>query len=218
MNQRKVLLRSLDIALTAVLLLLMAIQVTGQFWHEWLGIAMTALTIIHHVLNRKYYTSVLKGKQNALRIFQLIINTLLLFSFALTAFSGMVMSRYTTPFLNGLITTSIVRRLHLAFSHWSFVLMGMHIGLHFGIITRKLPKKSIKIALCVIMSAISVVGLWLFFKAQMPEYMFFRLSFAFLDYTKAWWLVILENLVMLLSWAFAAYLISLILKLIKRKA
>ena len=50
----------------------MAFQVTEQFWHEWLGIAMTALTIIHHVLNRKYYTSVFKGKQNVLRIFQLM--------------------------------------------------------------------------------------------------------------------------------------------------
>ena len=47
--------------------------------------------------------------------------------------------------------------------------------------------------------------------------MFFRAAFAMLDYDKAWWLVILENLIMLLAWGFAAYLLSLVLKTFRRK-
>lgn len=54
------------------------------------------------------------------------------------------------------------------------------------------------------------IGLWLFLKSGIPDYLFFRVPFAFLDYEKPAGLVLLENLLMLLFWAFlgtvAAYL------------
>jgi hypothetical protein len=43
----------------------------------------------------------------------------------------------------------------------------------------------------------------------MTDYLFFRVPFAFLDYEKAGALVILENIVMLLFWAFAGTQCSL---------
>ncbi len=46
----------------------------------------------------------------------------------------------------------------------------------------------------------------------MLNYMLFKNPFAFLDYDKVWWLVLLENLAMLLAWAFAAYLLSIFLR------
>ena len=55
-------------------------------------------------------------------------------------------------------------------------------------------------------------GFYLFFRSDILNYMLFKNPFAFLDYSKAWWLVLIENLAMLLAWAFAAYLISLCLK------
>lgn len=209
--------RVVDVALTVILLLLMAFQVTEQFAHEWLGITMFALTIVHQILNRKFYASIFKGKYSLLRVFQLIVNILLLLSFLCTALSGMIMSRFAMPFMNGLLSASIVRQGHLAMSHWSFVLMGLHLGLHFGIITAKLKKGAVRIALGAVMSGISVYGFYLFLRANMLNYMLFKIPFAFLDYSKAWGLVILENLAMLLSWGFAAYLLSLFLRAIVRK-
>ena len=47
--------------------------------------------------------------------------------------------------------------------------------------------------------------------------MLFKNPFAFLDYEKAWWLVILENLAMLLAWGFSAYLLSLFLRSVTKK-
>ena len=44
------------------------------------------------------------------------------------------------------------------------------------------------------------LGLYLFIKGGMPDYLFFRVPFAFLDYDKAGWLVIIENLLMLSTW------------------
>lgn len=217
MKTKTIVKRIVDVALTVTLLLLMAFQVTEQFAHEWLGITMFALTIVHQILNRKFYASIFKGKYSALRVFQLIVNILLLLSFICTALSGMMMSRFATPFMNGIIPSSFARQVHLAMSHWSFVLMGLHIGLHFGIITSKIKNRPLKIALGAVMSGISVFGFYLFFKADMFSYMLFKTHFAFLDYEKAWWLVILENLAMLLAWAFTAYLLSLILRRVTKK-
>lgn len=194
------------------LLLLMAFQVTEQLAHEWLGITMFVLTIVHQVLNRKYYAAIFKGKYSPLRIFQLIVNILLLLTFVCTALSGMMMSRFATPFMNGILPSSIVRQGHLALSHWSFVLMGLHLGLHFGIVMSKLKNRTVKIILGTVMTGIAVYGFYLFFKSDMLNYMLFKNPFAFLDYDKAWGLVLLENLAMLLAWAFAAYLLSLFLR------
>ncbi len=204
-------------ALTVTLLLLMAFQVTEQLAHEWLGITMFALTVVHQILNRKFYSAIFKGRYNGLRVFQLIVNILLLLSFVCTALSGMMMSRFATPFMNGILPSSVVRQGHLALSHWSFVLMGLHLGLHFGIITSKLKKGAVRFALGAVMSVISVYGFYLFFKSDMLNYMLFKNPFAFLDYTKAWWLVILENLAMLPAWGYAAYLLSLFLRCVTKK-
>lgn len=209
--------RILDVVLTVALLLLMAMQVTGQLAHEWIGIAMFALVILHHILNRKYYSVIFKGKYTPLRGFQLTVNTLLLLTFICTPITGMMMSRYATPFMNGLISSSLVRQIHLALSHWSFVLMGIHLGLHFGIVTAKLPKKAVRIAAGIVMGGISAYGFYLFFRSGYTDYMFLKNQFVFLDYAKAWWLVLVENLAMLLAWGFAAYLLSLVLKEMKKK-
>ncbi len=215
--KKNIIKRVVDVALTVTLLLLMAFQVTEQFAHEWLGIAMFALTIVHQILNRKYYAAIFKGRYSPLRVFQLVVNILLLLSFVCTALSGMMMSRFATPFMNGILPSSIVRQGHLAMLHWSFVLMGLHLGLHFGIMTAKLKKRTVRIVLGVMMTGISAYGFYLFFKANMLNYMFFKNPFAFLDYEKAWWLVLLENLAMLLAWAFAAYLLSLFLRSVTKK-
>ena len=217
MKSNTIIKRVIDIALTVTLLLLMAFQVTEQLAHEWLGITMFVLTIVHQLLNRKYYAAIFKGRYSPLRVFQLIVNTLLLLSFLCTALSGMMMSRYATPFLNGILPSSVVRQGHLALSHWSFVLMGLHLGLHLGIIVSRLKNKTVRIVLGIVMTGISVYGFSLFFSSDILKYMLFKNPFAFLDYTKAWWLVLLENLAMLLAWAFAAYLLSLILRKITRR-
>lgn len=209
--------RIIDAALTVALLLLMAFQITEQQAHEWIGIAMFALAILHHVLNRKYDAAFFKGKYTPLRVFQLVVNTLLLLTFICTPLSGMMMSRFATPFMNGILSSSVVRQGHLALSHWSFVLMGMHLGLHFGMVTTKLPKGAARVALGAVMGGFSVYGFYLFFRTNIFDYMFFKVSFAFLDFSKPWWLVILENLAMLLAWGFAAYLLSLFLKAIMKK-
>ena len=198
----KIIKRIVDAAMTVLLLCLMAYQVTGEEAHEWIGIGMTALVIIHQILNRKWYGALLRGKYSLYRGVTTILNILLLLSFIITAFCGMSMSSYAVPFLYGMARVSFVRRMHLSMSHWSFVLMGLHLGIHIPVITAGLkPKKAAKVVLSGVFVCLGGIGLWLFLRNNMPDYLFFRVPFAFLDYEKAGWLVFLENLLMLLFWA-----------------
>ena len=45
--------RMVDVCMTVLMLCLMAYQVTGEKYHEWIGIGMTLLVIVHQTLNRK---------------------------------------------------------------------------------------------------------------------------------------------------------------------
>ena len=89
-------------------------------------------------------------------------------------------------------------------SHWSFVLMGLHLGLHVPVMTarQKLSDK-IRIFLTPVLCGLAGIGLFLFLYTGMPDYLFFRVAFAFLDYDKAPLMVFLENILMLLFWTFA---------------
>ena len=216
MDRRFEIKRIVDIAMTVLLLCLMAYQVTGEMAHEWIGMGMTVLIIIHQILNRKWYGALFKGKYRPYRILSTTLNILLLLSFLLTAFCGMSMSGYAVPFLYGMAPVSFVRRTHLSMSHWSFVLMGLHLGMHIPMMTAGLKWKGrTKTILAGLFTCIGGIGLYLFLRNGMPDYLFFRVPFAFLDYEKAGWLVFLENLLMLSFSALIGNLAAIILR--KRK-
>ncbi len=199
--------RIVDGVLTVLLLFLMAYQVTGDVLHEWLGIGMTVTLVLHHILNRKWYKAVFKGKYSPYRIVMTAVNTLMLAAIALTALSGMSMSGHAVPFMYGLINVMTARTLHLAMSYWSFILMGVHIGLHIKAMTAKMSDRG-KVIFNVILTGVSGVGLWLFLKSDIVKYITFRTLFAFLDYTTAKWIVILQNLAMLLFFVLVGYVLS----------
>ena len=54
MKQKTILKIVVDIGMTVMLLFLMAYELIGEAAHEWLGIGMFVLFIIHHILNRKW--------------------------------------------------------------------------------------------------------------------------------------------------------------------
>lgn len=199
--------RIVDIIMSFILIPLMAYQVTGEAAHEWLGISMVLLVIVHQVLNRKWYATLFKGNYMPFRILSIIINVLLLISFALTAISGISMSNHAVPFLYNLVNVNTARVMHLAFSYWAFILMGLHIGMHVNVMTAKIPN-NVKNVLAIIFTIISGYGFYLFLKSGIINYITFKTHFAFLDYEKAAPLVFLENILMIIFFAFVGYNIS----------
>ena len=208
--------KGIDVVLTVLLLFIMAYQVTGEERHEWLGIGMTALLIVHHILNIKWYGALFKGKYRPYRIALTILNTILLISIAMTAICGMSMSVHAVPSMYGKINMMFARKMHLAMSYWLFILMGIHIGFHIKAMTAKLADKA-KIIFTTVFAVISSVGLWIFLKNGIVNYIFFKTHFAFLDYEKSKSLIILENLAMLIFWVFAGSQLSELLHKSKEK-
>ena len=194
---------AVDACLTLLLLCLMAYQVTGEALHEWIGMGMTAALIFHHVLNARWYGALFKGKYNAFRIISTVVNTLLLASIALTALCGMSMSSHAVPFLYGMLPVAFARRFHLAMSFWSFLLMGLHLGLHLPAMTAKVsPSRSAQALLTCVFTLVAGAGLGFFLFNGITDYLFFRTPFAFLDYDKPAVFVFLENLAELFFFAF----------------
>lgn len=199
--------RAVDGVLTVLLLFLMAFQVTGDAVHEWLGIAMTAVLVLHHILNRKWYKSVFKGKYTAYRAAMTAVNTLILAAIVLTALSGMAMSGHAVPFMYGIINVMTARSLHLGMSHWSFILMGVHIGLHLKAMTAKLSDRGRAVFIW-ILTAAAGAGLWFISNSGILGYITFRTHFAFMDFSAAKWAILLKNLAMLLFFVLMGYIIS----------
>ena len=194
---------AVDACLTLLLVCLMAYQVTGESLHEWIGMGMTAVLILHHVLNARWYGALFKGKYNAFRIISTVVNTLLLASIALTALCGISMSSHAVPFLYGMFPVAFARRFHLAMSFWSFLLMGLHLGLHLPAMTAKVtPSRSAQALLTCVFTLLAGAGLGFFLLNGIPDYLFFRTPFAFLDYDKPAVFVFLENLAELFFFAF----------------
>lgn len=209
--------RCIDILLAVVLLAFMSYQATGEKIHEWTGIALTVIVISHLIMNRKFFSSVGKGKYSAYRSVLTLTDILLLLCFFITAICGMSMSGYAVPFLNGIIPVSFARTAHLAFSHWTFAIMGLHIGYHLSAPITKTDKKKKAVILSVLGTA-SAFGIYLLVRNGVFGYMFFIKRFAFFDYEKAAVLVILENMLMLLPFILAGIVLAVILTAKKKKS
>ena len=191
-----------DVLLGVGLLLLMSYQVTGEAGHEWTGIVMTVLMILHQILNRKWYAALFKGKYTPLMAVQTLANAALVICFVLTALCGINMSVHAVPFLSEFMRASLGRRLHLTLSHWCFVLMGLHLGMHVPAMLKNIKGQVVRRVGfgCSILAA--GAGLWLFLKNSYPDYLFCRVPFAFIDYDKAVPLVLLEALLIAFFWVF----------------
>ena len=202
-----------DVLMTLLLILLMAYQVTGDKLHEYCGAAMLVLFIIHHILNIKWYGSLLKGRYKAVRIFGTIVNFALLISMLCLGFSGIVMSRHVFAFLPIKGPMATARTMHMAASYWGFVLMGIHVGLHWTVVTgmfRRLVKgKSMSgwqiWLLRLAALAFAGYGAVCFVKANIISYMFLKIQFVFFDYEKSAGLVLLEYIAMMGMWTFISY-------------
>ena len=63
-----------DLAMTVLLLLLMAYSLVGEVLHEWMGITMLVLFLLHHIWNRAWYKSIGRGRPSPYRAVQTALN------------------------------------------------------------------------------------------------------------------------------------------------
>ena len=176
----------IDISMMVLLPLLMAYSLIGETFHEVVGTLVFVLFIVHHVLNRKWYGALLKGKYTARRTFQTIPDLLLLIFMVLQPLCGVLMSKHLYTFLPVLPITSQARSIHMLLAYWGYVLLCIHAGTHLVVPLRKLFMKSKRIfaAVCAAFGCMSVYGCAAFIKRGFPGYMSGRTMFAFFDYSE----------------------------------
>ncbi len=63
----------IDIGMTVCLLLLMPYSLLGETAHEWIGMGMCVLFVMHHVLNRRWMASIAKGRYTLFRAIQTLL-------------------------------------------------------------------------------------------------------------------------------------------------
>ena len=127
---------AVDCGMMILLPLLMAYSLLGETTHEWLGIVMAVLFIVHHVLNWKWYRSLFRGRYGGARILETLTNFLLLADMIALPVSGVLMSLHVFTFLNIGGGMSPVRTIHLLASYWGLILMSFHIGVHGRVLSK----------------------------------------------------------------------------------
>lgn len=212
-----------DIGMTIALLFLMTYELIGQAAHEWLGIGIFVLFILHHILNRKWSGSLLKGKYTPLRIWQTTLVLLVLAAMIGSMISGVILSRHALSFLPIKGGRSFARSLHMLASYWGFVLMSLHLGLHWRMMmgmAGKMMKKPSAVrtwTLRILALAIAVYGVYAFIKRDIGSYMLLKIQFVFFDFEEPLIVFLLDYMAIMGLFVFIGYYLTDILKRYSKK-
>lgn len=206
---------AVDMVMTVLLLFLMARQLTGDSAHEWLGAGMLILWIAHHILNRSWYSHLFKGKYTPIRILQTVTNFAVLLSMLGLMVSGIILSREVFGFLRISGGIALARPLHVLSAFWGFVLMALHLGLHWNMIlgmvrkaTGPVTSKPRRILLRVAAALVAGYGLYAFLKNQFLSYMFLTSSFVFFDFERPVLLFFTEYIAIMGLFIFLGHYVS----------
>ena len=194
-----------------------------QFWqdeaHEWAGAGMFLLFLLHHVLNGNWYRGIFKGKYTPARVLQVVIDLLVLLAMLGLMVSGVILSNHVFDFLNIRGGMGFARLLHMAASYWGFVLMALHLGLHWGMFLgmgRKAlnlrPSRVRQVLLPVLGGCVAAYGLFAFVWRDLLTYMLVRTHFVFFDFSEPIPLFYLDYLAMMGAFIFISYNASKLLR------
>ena len=131
---------SLDITMTILSIILMGgnYLFPADIVHEILGVGLFVLWGVHITQNRRWYGAIFRDKYNPYRVMQTIINCCILICTIFLMISGIILSNHIFTFLNIQGGLGFARIAHLLASHWYYLFMSLHIGLHVGMIKNKM--------------------------------------------------------------------------------
>ncbi|MGP1437493.1 MAG: DUF4405 domain-containing protein [Treponema sp.] len=213
----------IDIMMTVFSLILMG----GNYFctwdgvHEILGVALFVLWAFHIMLNRYWYSSLFKGTYRAFRIMQVFVNSLILICAILLMISGIMLSNHVFAFLNISFGANFARVAHLLASHWYFIGMSLHIGLHVEMMTKRMQKSRtsekrgnlfISIISRLFIITISAYGAYAFITHGLWKYLFLQEQFFFLDIEKGYILFFIDYLAIIILFGAISHYLGKLLK------
>ena len=199
----------LDALMLLALLFLMGYQFWGDVAHEWAGVGMFLLFILHHLLNRQWHQNLFRGRFTPSRVLLLTFDLLLFLDMLGLMASGVLLSNHVFAFLDLHGGVGFARLLHMAASHWGFVLMGLHWGMFVGLAGKALrlrqPSRLRRVLLPIVSGGVAAYGLTVFIRRDLPTYLLVRTQFVFLDFGEPVPLFYLDYLAMLGMFVFLAH-------------
>lgn len=130
---------SLDLVMTALILLEFAYRLTGSTVHELIGVSLLTLLVIHGVWNWRWLAALCKGRYAARRVASTTINALLLTAALLMVASGVLNSELLFS-LTQVDLDLLPRELHTAAAYGFLILIGVHLGMHWKMIMSETGK------------------------------------------------------------------------------
>ena len=179
-------------------------------------LGMLLLFLAHHILNRNWYKSLFKGRFTPVRVVQTGVDMLLLIAMLAQMYSGIVMSRHVFAFLPTGGGMALARRLHILGAYWGFILISIHLGLHWNMFLnlakrktgKAAPSKFRRLILFLIGLLIAAYGAFVFMKRDFPTYLFLQSEFVFLDYGEPLWSFYLDYISLMGLWVFLAHYLA----------
>lgn len=212
-----------DFCMTAVLLILMSYELIGQAAHEWLGLGMFVLFILHHIWNGKWIRNIFKRKYTLFSILQTLLVICVFLAMAGSLASGVILSRHALAFLPITGGRSFARNLHMLSAYWGFAILSLHLGFHWDIIMGMVKKHLKKIpavpAWALQGGAIlaAVYGAYAFWKRGIWEYMILKNQFTFFDFDEPLIFFIADYIAVLALFVWCGHYLSKWAKTRKRK-
>lgn len=201
----------LDIMMTLVSIVLMGgnYLFPADIVHEILGVGLFVLWSVHIFLNRRWYGAIFKGKYNPCRIMQTVINCCILICTIFLMISGIILSNHLFTFLNIQSGLGFARIAHLLSSHWYYLFMSLHIGLHMG---RLFQNVAAKILPRILIALTSLYGLYAFITRGVWKYLILRQQFFFFDLERGYILFAMDYISIIILFATILHLIASRLK------
>ena len=223
MKPKQILKIATDILMTAILLLQMAYSLVGEATHEWLGISMFALFILHHILNNKWAKGLFNGKYTPFRILQTVLVILPLLSMLGSMISGIIISRHALSFLHITSGQSWARTVHMICAYWGFTFISLHLGLHWSMVmgmTKKMFKKPStprKWATRMVGALIAGYGVYAFIKRDIGSYMLLQNQFVFFDFGELLILFLLDYIAVMGLFVFIGHYLAKAVQAVGKK-
>lgn len=212
MKNKKLLMKIvIDIGMTICLLLLMPYSLLSEIAHEWIGMGILVLFILHHILNRNWLFSVTKGKYTSFRILQTMLVIIMLILMAGSMLSGILLSNHIFKMVNISGTFMIARQVHMFCAYWGLVVMSLHLGMHWNIAVAmtgrlwKQPSAVRKWSAGFVAAIAAGYGLYAFVRRQIGEYLLMKMHFVFYDYEAGVWPFLFDYMAVMIFIAWIGY-------------
>ena len=201
---------AVDAAMSVSMRLLMAYGLVGEAAHEWIGMGMFALSVAHHILNHRWIQAVPRGRYTPLRVVQTALAGLIFLCMVGSMISGIVLSRHVFAFLPKHGGYELAGKLHILCAFWGFVLMSLHLGMHWNMvltIMRKhlTPFKPRIWCLRLLAYLWAAYGAVAFVRRDVWRYLLLKSHFVFFDYTEPLVRFLLDYLAVMSLFVLAGY-------------